>query len=296
MEVLMKIGEFATMNHVTAKMLRYYDKIGLLQPSSVDSETGYRIYDAAQSAFLNWVIILKNLDFSLLQIRRMLSGPIDSAVVINLLIQKRIDFISIQNEHIQKKIQIDQLIHMLEKEGFQMKNEIDLLHVDAESVHEIKKNMPNMELFIEQIRDLVVSFQEEDVIAIIRFDIAHFKQVNDTYGFDTGDRVIVGCYELLRRQVEKNLVHPVIGRAGGDEFIIFAKTGLDEMKRCAESIVTSLSQHDFTPSGCPLSMGCYIGGLCCTDKRLGVIRKMIESSIECLQKARETGVNTVYIK
>ena len=77
---------------------------------------------------------------------------------------------------------------MLEKEGFQMKNEIDLLQVDAESVHEIKKNMPNLELFIEQIRDLVVSFQEEDVISIIRFNIAHFKQVNDIYGFEVGDR------------------------------------------------------------------------------------------------------------
>ena len=292
----MKIGEFADMNHVTTKMLRYYDNIGLLQPSNVDSETGYRIYDASQSALLNWIIILKNLDFSLLQIRRMLSGPIDGAIIINWLVQKRIEFISIQNEHIQKKMQIDKLIHILEKEGFKMKNEIDLLQVDSESVHEIKKNMPNMEMFIEQVRDLAESFLEEDEISIIRFDIAHFKQVNDTYGFDVGDRVIVECYKIVSSYVEKNLIHPVIGRAGGDEFIIFAKAGSDSIRKCAEAIVASLSQHDYTPVGCSLPIGCYIGGLSSTDKRLGVIRKMIESSIECLQKARETGVNTVYIK
>jgi diguanylate cyclase (GGDEF)-like protein len=292
----MKIGEFAEMNHVTTKMLRHYDTIGLLQPSSVDPETGYRIYNASQSAFLNWVIILKNLGFSLAQIRGMLSGPVDSACIIRQLVQKRIEFISIQNEHIQKKIQIDRLIHTLEKEGFQMKKEIDLLQVDAQTVHEIKKNMPNMEMFIEQVRDLAVTIQESDVIAIARFDIAHFKQVNDTCGFDVGDRVIVACYECVRSHVENSLLHPVIGRAGGDEFIIFAQTGPDEMRRCAEAIVASIAQYDFASVGCPLPMGCYIGGLSGTDKRLSAIRKMIETSIECLQKAREAGVNSVYIE
>ena len=119
----MKIGEFAEMNRVTTKMLRHYDEIGLLQPSRVDPETGYRIYDESQSAYLNWIIILKNLDFPLSQIRRMLGGPVDSTAMIRQLVRKRIEFISIQNEHIQKKIQIDRLIQLLEKEGFQMKNE-----------------------------------------------------------------------------------------------------------------------------------------------------------------------------
>ena len=87
----MKIGEFAEMNRVTTKMLRHYDEIGLLQPSRVDPETGYRIYDESQSAYLNWIIILKNLDFPLSQIRRMLGGPVDSAAMIRQLVRKRIE-------------------------------------------------------------------------------------------------------------------------------------------------------------------------------------------------------------
>lgn len=292
----MKIGTFAKMNHVTAKMLRYYDRIGLLQPSSVDEQTGYRSYDASQSAVLNWILILKNLNFSLLQIRRMLDGPVDSAEMIRQLVQKRIEFIAIQNDHIQKKIQIDQLIHTLEKEGFHMKKEIDLLEIDAESVHEIKKSMPNMDMFLEQIRDLASSFRDEDTVAIMRFDIAHFKQINDAFGFDVGDHVIVACYQLISRHAEKALAFPVIGRAGGDEFIVFAKAGADETRAAARVIVTALSAHDFAPSGCPLAVSGYIGGLCGRDKSQSAIRKMIESSIGFLQKARETGVNSVYIQ
>ncbi len=292
----MKIGAFAKMNHVTAKMLRYYDRIGLLQPSRVDEQTGYRVYDAAQSAVLNWILILKNLDFSLLQIRRMLSGPVDSAEIIRQLVQKRIDFIALQNDYIQKKIQIDQLIHTLEREGFQVKKELDLLQIDAESVREMKKNMPDMDMFLEQIRDVAASFRDEDTVAIMRFDIAHFKQINDAFGFDVGDHVIVACYQLISRHAEKALAFPVIGRAGGDEFIVFAKAGADETRAAARVIVTALSAHDFAPSGCPLAIGGYIGGLCSQDKRLITIRKMIESSIDCLQKAREAGVNSVYIQ
>ncbi|MCK9252995.1 MAG: diguanylate cyclase [Clostridiaceae bacterium] len=292
----MKIGTFAKMNHVTAKMLRYYDRIGLLQPSSVDEQTGYRSYDASQSAVLNWILILKNLNFSLLQIRRMLDGPVDSAEMIRQLVQKRIEFIAIQNDHIQKKIQIDQLIHTLEKEGFHMKKEIDLLEIDAESVHEIKKSMPNMDMFLEQIRDLASSFRDEDDIAVMRFDIAHFKQVNDAYGFDVGDRVIVACYQLISRHVETMLAFPVVGRAGGDEFIIFARADADQARSAARAIVAALSANDFTSSGCPLAVGGYIGGLCSREKSLSAIRKMIETSIGFLQKAREAGVNSVYIQ
>jgi alpha-D-ribose 1-methylphosphonate 5-phosphate C-P lyase len=69
-----------------------------------------------------------------------------------------------------------------------------------------------------------------------------------------------------------------------------------QQKNLLKAIVISIAQHDFASVGCPLPMGCYFGGLCGTDKNLGAVRKMIETSIDCLQKAREAGVNSVYIK
>lgn len=44
---LYTIGEFAAINKVSTRMLRHYDKIGLLKPSSV-AENGYRMYSSAQ--------------------------------------------------------------------------------------------------------------------------------------------------------------------------------------------------------------------------------------------------------
>lgn len=43
---LLKIGEFAEISNVSAKTLRYYDRIGLFKPVYVDPANDYRYYSA----------------------------------------------------------------------------------------------------------------------------------------------------------------------------------------------------------------------------------------------------------
>ncbi|MFF3287418.1 MerR family transcriptional regulator [Streptomyces sp. NPDC003023] len=66
------IGDFARHGRVSARMLRHYDAIGLLRPQHVDPSTGYRHYSAAQLATLNRVVALKDLGFTLQQVREIL--------------------------------------------------------------------------------------------------------------------------------------------------------------------------------------------------------------------------------
>ena len=46
------IGAFSKLSHVSARMLRHYDAIGLLRPAHVDPDTAYRYYDEAQLSTL----------------------------------------------------------------------------------------------------------------------------------------------------------------------------------------------------------------------------------------------------
>lgn len=73
-EQLYKIGMFANMNRVTIKTLRYYDEQKLLIPVYVDEENGYRYYAAGQMAQLNRIIALKNMGFSIDDIRKIIDG------------------------------------------------------------------------------------------------------------------------------------------------------------------------------------------------------------------------------
>lgn len=71
---LYKIGMFANMNRVTIKTLRYYDEQKLLIPVYVDEENGYRYYEAGQMAELHRIIALKNMGFSIDDIRKIING------------------------------------------------------------------------------------------------------------------------------------------------------------------------------------------------------------------------------
>ena len=73
-EQLYRIGMFANMNHVTIKTLRYYDEQKLLLPVYVDEENGYRYYAAGQMAQLHIIIALKNMGFSIDDIRKIMDG------------------------------------------------------------------------------------------------------------------------------------------------------------------------------------------------------------------------------
>jgi DNA-binding transcriptional MerR regulator len=65
---LFKIGEFSRIARVSARLLRFYDELGLLKPGVVDSATGYRYYTTSQLQRLNRILVLKDLGLSLEQI------------------------------------------------------------------------------------------------------------------------------------------------------------------------------------------------------------------------------------
>ena len=63
--VMLRIGEFSTLSQVSVKTLHHYDDIGLLQPASIDAQTGYRYYEATQLTRLARIRALRELGFSL---------------------------------------------------------------------------------------------------------------------------------------------------------------------------------------------------------------------------------------
>lgn len=74
----MTIGAFARRSRLSAKALRLYDQIGLLQPSSVDRFSGYRTYSASQLEDARLISRLRRLEMPLEAIGRVL-GAADQA-------------------------------------------------------------------------------------------------------------------------------------------------------------------------------------------------------------------------
>src|SRR5262245_43496748 len=70
----LKVGELARRAGLTVRTLHHYDEIGLLKPS-LHSEGGHRLYTGEDVARLQQVVSLRQLGFSLDEIRSCLDGP-----------------------------------------------------------------------------------------------------------------------------------------------------------------------------------------------------------------------------
>jgi DNA-binding transcriptional MerR regulator len=75
---MFKIGDFSKLSQVSVRMLRYYDEQGLLKPARTDRFTDYRYYAADQLPRLNRILALRDLGFTVDQIRRLLDEAVTS--------------------------------------------------------------------------------------------------------------------------------------------------------------------------------------------------------------------------
>jgi DNA-binding transcriptional MerR regulator len=86
---MIKIGDFARLSQVSVVTLRYYDEMDLLKPVRVDRFTGYRFYSSDQLPRLNRILALKDLGFSLEQIKLMLADGLSSEQLRGMLTMQR---------------------------------------------------------------------------------------------------------------------------------------------------------------------------------------------------------------
>jgi len=86
---MFKIGEFSHIARVSTRSLRYYDKLGLLEPGFVDPETGYRHYTTSQLPRLNRILALKEIGLSLDEIGGLLDREVSPDELRGMLVVKR---------------------------------------------------------------------------------------------------------------------------------------------------------------------------------------------------------------
>jgi DNA-binding transcriptional MerR regulator len=69
------IGRISRLSGLTVKALRYYDRVGLIRPATVDDETGFRYYAPSQVASARLVMRLRSVDVPVEDVRRCLEHP-----------------------------------------------------------------------------------------------------------------------------------------------------------------------------------------------------------------------------
>ena len=103
---------------------------------------------------------------------------------------------------------------------------------------------------LEQQLDQLLAHSERaaETLSLLLFDVDHFKTINDTYGHQTGDVVLVA---LAQRAREATRAQDVLGRFGGEEFLgILPSAGRDAALTAAERLRAHVAEAPVaTPSG-----------------------------------------------
>jgi len=91
--------------------------------------------------------------------------------------------------------------------------------------HDVLTDLPGRSLLLERLTAAVSSRRREDaLVAVLFIDLDGLKQLNDARGHAAGDVLLRQAAARLRATVRP---HDVVGRFGGDEFLVIA-TGLDD--------------------------------------------------------------------
>jgi diguanylate cyclase (GGDEF)-like protein/PAS domain S-box-containing protein len=83
--------------------------------------------------------------------------------------------------------------------------------------HDPLTDLPNRTLFREQMEHALSTFRRDEQLAVLFFDLDHFKQVNDSFGHSVGDELLKAVTRRLRECVRST---DTIARLGGDEFAV----------------------------------------------------------------------------
>ncbi|MFT7008829.1 MAG: diguanylate cyclase (GGDEF)-like protein [Colwellia sp.] len=97
-------------------------------------------------------------------------------------------------------------------------------------------------------------------MAFLLLDIDHFKNINDNFGHDAGDEILVAIAETIQRLCRKN---DLFARIGGEEFVILSMNSTEEsaclfaerIRSCIEGMARSFE------STVTVSIGVALGNM-----------------------------------
>ena len=106
---MMTVNEVSKLTGVSIRTLQYYDKIGLLHPAKY-TEAGYRLYNDAALETLQQILLFRELEFPLKDIKEIISRPdFDRSKAL----EQQIKLLTLKKEHIENLIDLAKGIKLL---------------------------------------------------------------------------------------------------------------------------------------------------------------------------------------
>jgi diguanylate cyclase (GGDEF)-like protein len=151
--------------------------------------------------------------------------------------------------------------------------------------------LPNRRAFLERgTSALELARRHKRPLALIMFDIDHFKRINDTHGHGAGDAALRAVTSVLSRIARAS---DTPGRLGGEEFgLLLPETRLDDAVTVAERLRRDVGALTVPFDGTAIRITCSFGVAGLQDDLPG-LDALLQSADEALYRAKREGRDRV---
>jgi len=207
-----------------------------------------------------------------------LSGEENTAIQLNAMAQGGDDFLT-------KPVDPQHLIRTLKNRGDRAKILKDLITRDSLT------QLYNHTHILEKLNQhMTQAKQHNQPLCFAMIDIDLFKNINDTHGHPTGDKVICALSLFLKQRLRQS---DDVGRYGGEEFaVILSNTTQEQAQKIINEIRQAFVklQHPSEKGEFQVSFSC---GICQLDR--GNQQRLLQHADEALYAAKEAGRNQVHV-
>lgn len=142
-------GEFARLAQVSKRLLRYYDGIALFKPNNIDSTSGYRYYSAEQMSQLNRILALKDLGFSLDQVRQTIDNNITTDELQGMLLLKKTEIEQQMRAELGRVRKIESRLQSIRNDESNLPSNVIIKQIPTQSVLSLRQIVDNFETGME---------------------------------------------------------------------------------------------------------------------------------------------------
>ena len=133
--------------------------------------------------------------------------------------------------------------------------------------------------------------QEGSAGGLLMVDVDHFKDVNDTYGHDIGDQMLVHISNIVRANIRTD---DILARVGGEEFVVYLP-GCDRIQsiRIANRICYSVAQQPLKAQQEKIPVTVSVGLVQMRSTKKNIFLQWLGAADRLLYKAKNAGRNQV---
>ena len=195
---MMTVHEVSKLAGVSIRTLQYYDKIGLLHPTGY-TEAGYRLYDDTELERLQHILLFRELEFPLRDIKAILDSPdFDRSKAL----EQQIELLKLKKEHIQNMIDFALGVKMLGVKHMDFKA-FDKSKLDEYSrqAKELYGNMPEYKEMEEKQKNRT---EEDEKILADRFMLL-FKEAGEMKDMDPASAEAQNLVKRIQDYITENM-------------------------------------------------------------------------------------------